>query len=204
MNQDLLNRLTADVDALSVPPVDFSAIQVRASRLGTRSSSRRPIASVAAALVVFSSLAAAATQFTHLNLTNKFHTWQLYGPSKITWHPSQATLVNIQQRAPYRIVWPASLPTGTSLRMINNIASEVIFLDYQCADKGQLWITIAPKNSAAVNPNLTKWAATLKLRGGESAEWQTGEQRVRLTSTCLTTSQINKIRSAMSSPGKPT
>lgn len=203
MNQDVLELLAPDVDALSVPAFDFPAIQTRAGLLQSRlSQGRRTMLSVAILFFVVFSLAAAATHFTHLKLTNRLDTWQLYGPAKVTFNPSRAAVDRVQRQAPYRIVWPASLPAGTSLRMLVDIASEVVVLEYRIAHRGRAYVTIAPTNSDAINADLPKWLATLSIRGGTNVEWQVGEERVRLETDCLTAVEIQRIRSAMVSARK--
>lgn len=197
MIDDLLNRhLEPQVDRIFVPAFDSVSVRARFLRLRRISAKRRAWWLGGALAFAVSAAAIATTEFTHLQVTNRYHNWQLFGPVKVNLHPTQSALVEIQRRAPYRIVWPAALPKGTRLKLVTDVASEVVLLGYDCPIKGNLTIIIAPRNPAVANPNLSRWLAAQRM-SGQNAQWQLPTQTVRLGTDCLTSSQIAKIKSAM-------
>ena len=199
MKPEILSNLESAVDALPVPAFDFAAIQARVGRLTNRSVvRRRTMVTGSALIIVLSALAAAASYFTHLNVSHRFGTWQVYGPRvAINLHPTQKTLDHLARNAPYRVIWPSALPAGTRLRIAGSMASEIIILGYDCPQKGVLRFAIIPRNSDAINSNLRMWLSSLKVEQGINQDWQVGQERVRIQTDCLTTGQIQTIRSAM-------
>jgi hypothetical protein len=199
MKPEILSNLESAAGGLSVPAFDFAAIEARARRLTNRSvAKRRTVITGSAMIIILSALAAAASYFTHLNVSHGFGTWQVYGPRvAINLHPTQRTLDQLARNAPYRVIWPSALPKGTRLSMTGSMASEIMILGYGCVHGRILRFAIIPRNSDAINPNLRMWLSGLKIEKGVNQDWQVGEERVRVQTNCLTTSQIQTIRSAM-------
>ncbi len=204
MKPEMLRALVDGVDSLNVPAFDFSAIQARATRLRARSPiTARKLLNGSALVVILSSLAAAASHFTPLDVTHRFGTWQIYGPqASVNMRPTQATLDRLARTAPYRLVWPTSLPIGTVLHTVSSVASEVILLDYACPQKGTLRFQIIPYASGEINVELRAWFSSLKMQRGLNREWRAGEERVRVQTNCLSESQIQRIREATIAAGR--
>lgn len=195
-----------EIDRLGVPPFDVAEVRRRATRPPARPMRRR-IIMIAALGILVPALATAAVKFVPFEVTHKYGMWQVYPPkgtSESYVHPTQATLAKVAQRAPYRVIWPADIPTSSRLNFLGSDASQLFTLAYQCPGTrtGYSAVIIIPKNYPGINANIGKWFESQTIPHGRVLKWTIGEERVLLESTCLSSAQMARVRRATIAEGR--
>lgn len=198
--------LTEAVEQLHVPPVNFAAIAQRATTNARVPRRRRRVVWLTLAVLIPAVAAAAVFRFVPFQLTHKFGMWQVYGPSyasKMYWHPTSATLVQVARLAPYRVIWPVGIPKSNPMENLDSEASQLFFLLYPCPGSltGYSSVAIIPKNYAPINPNLGKWFDSQTIPHGRVLKFAVGEELMLLESTCLTSSEMQRVKTATIATG---
>jgi hypothetical protein len=198
-----IERISSEIDSLTVPPFQFSAVRSRAQVRHPKP--RRRIIAAATLAVLMPALAAAAVHFFPARVVELPNgTLHIYGDTEYFRNPTAAQLSAVGRKASYRVTWPLALPAGTRVKRMLVAGSAVMFMNYACPRGGFLQFIIFPTN-AQPESGLQKLPLRLSLTPtSRTYDFTAGAERVRLETNCLTGMDIARIRSAMSAAGAAT
>lgn len=208
MNGSVQSNIRKSIDTIGVPRFDFAAVKSRAGRsTPSRRAIRRRTAVVACFLALgLPLLAAAAAHFIPLKVTHRVGNWQLFGATQTFMRPAPRVFTHAAAEAPYRVVWPAGLPRGSKPIAFGNTASEVFTIFYQCPHGRDyipgIWAIVIPKHYGQVNAELDRWFRSQMATHRKNLLWDVGDERVLLTTDCLTLQQMQNVRSATTAAGR--